>query len=150
MRVRIFAHASVVLVITGLAVGCARQAEPRYAALHAELAMLHTEAADARAQNAIRGLMHAYGRLIDARDWDGFAALWTNDAAYAAGPGRDTLKGGPAIASFLRNVISSNPAGVGEPNFHVFFNEEIHVTATRREPPACPRSLRPLRAARLS
>jgi len=46
---------------------------------------------------------------------------------YVGGPGSDTLRGGTAIADFLRNIIASNPSGVGEPNFHVFFNEEIEV-----------------------
>jgi hypothetical protein len=46
---------------------------------------------------------------------------------YVGGPGSDTLQGGTAIAEFLRKIISANPSGVGEPNFHVFFNEEIQV-----------------------
>lgn len=103
--------------------GCAQQ----QGASEADIAALRAEVAAAQAQNSIRSLMHAYGRLIDARDWDGFAQIWTDDAIYVGGPGSDTLKGGPAIAGFLRDIISSNPSGVGEPNFHVFFNEEIEV-----------------------
>ncbi|MET0291796.1 MAG: nuclear transport factor 2 family protein [Steroidobacteraceae bacterium] len=120
------------LAITWLASGCAQQPDPQAAATAAaqtaEIASLRNELADAKAQNAIRGLMHAYGRLIDARDWDGFAKIWTDDAVYVGGPGSDTLKGGPAISDFLRRIITSNPSGVGEPNFHVFFNEEIEVS----------------------
>lgn len=108
--------ASAGILIACLACGCTT-----------ELAALRGDIAQAQAQNAIRGLMHAYGRLIDARDWDGFAKLWTDDAVYVGGPGSDTLQGGPAIADFLRKIITSNPSGVGEPNFHVFFNEEIEV-----------------------
>jgi uncharacterized protein (TIGR02246 family) len=102
-----------------LASGCAPQVAPSEVAA-AEVAAL-------RADAEIRGLMHAYGRLIDARDWDGFAALWTDDATYVGGPGGE-LAGGPAIAAFLRDIIAANPSGIREPNFHVFFNEEITVT----------------------
>lgn len=116
------------LLMAWLASGCAPKPQAGSDALTAEVTALRAEVAEARAQDSIRGLMHAYGRLIDARDWDGFAKLWTDDAVYVGGPGSDTLKGGPAIAEFLRNIISSNPSGVGEPNFHVFFNEEIEVT----------------------
>jgi hypothetical protein len=50
---------------------------------------------------------------------------------YVGGPGSDTLVGGPAIADFLRKIITSNPSGASEPNFHLFFNEEIEVTGDR-------------------
>jgi len=112
------------MVLACFAAGCTSQA-------HGEddeaLASLRAQLAEARAQSAIRDLMHAYGRLLDARDFDGFAKLWTDDAVYIGGPGSDRLVGGPAIAGFLRDIITSNPSGVGEPNFHVFFNEEISV-----------------------
>jgi uncharacterized protein (TIGR02246 family) len=119
------------VALLALASGCAPKSEPQAAALAAELTSLRAAVADARAQNDIRGLMHAYGRLIDARDWDGFAKLWTDDAVYVGGPGSDTLRGGAAIAGFLRDIIASNPSGVGEPNFHVFFNEEISVAGSQ-------------------
>lgn len=119
--------ATAAIAIACLASGCAPRSGQQAEALSSELAALRTEVAEARAQNAIRGLMHAYGRLIDARDWDGFAKIWTDDAVYVGGPGSETVRGGPAISDFLRNIISANPSGVGEPNFHVFFNEEIDV-----------------------
>lgn len=122
---------SVGLVAACLASGCTPKPDSQADAMAAEVATLRAEVAEARAQNAIRGLMHAYGRLIDARDWDGFARLWTDDAVYVGGPGSDTLRGGAAIAGFLREIIAANPSGVGEPNFHVFFNEEIGVTGER-------------------
>jgi uncharacterized protein (TIGR02246 family) len=126
---RALVAASAGVLIAGLAAGCTPKPEQTPAAT--ELAALRDDIAQAQAQNAIRGLMHAYGRLIDARDWDGFAKLWTDDAVYVGGPGSDTLQGGPAIADFLRKIITSNPSGVGEPNFHVFFNEEIEVNGER-------------------
>lgn len=124
---RALAAVTVGLGLAALASSCARTADSQAGAPEPEIAALRAEVSEAHAQNAIRGLMHAYGRLIDARDWDGFAAIWTDDAVYVGGPGSDTLQGGPAIAEFLRNIIASNPSGVGEPNFHVFFNEEISV-----------------------
>ncbi|MCC7463338.1 MAG: nuclear transport factor 2 family protein [Gammaproteobacteria bacterium] len=125
---RALARAGAALVLVAIASGCVPKPDPQAGALAAEVATLRGDVADAHAQNAIRGLMHAYGRLIDARDWDSFAKLWTDDAVYVGGPGTDTLKGGPAIAAFLRKIIGANPAGVSGPNFHVFFNEEIHVS----------------------
>jgi ketosteroid isomerase-like protein len=98
---------------------------------NAALASLRADLAAAQAQNSIRSLMHAYGRLIDARDFDAFAKLWTDDAVYVGGAKSDPLVGGPAIAGFLRNIIASNPSAVGQPNFHVFFNEEIAVTGEK-------------------
>lgn len=92
---------------------------------------LRRDLAAAQAQNDIRSLMHAYGRTIDARDWDAFARLWTDDATYVGGPGSEQRIGGKAIAGFLREIIGANPSGVGEPNFHVFFNEEITVDGDR-------------------
>ncbi len=115
--------------LLGTMAACApKPATEANAAGAAELAALRAEVAAAQAQGAIRSLMHSYGRLIDARDWDGFAAIWTDDAVYVGGPGSDANTGGRAIGDFLRGIFASNPSGVGEPNFHVFFNEEIHVT----------------------
>ena len=127
MTIRPLAAVAAGLFIAGMVCGCAPRQDPAGDALAADVAALRADVAAAQAQNAIRGLMHAYGRLIDARDWDGVAKLWTDDAVYVGGPGSDMLHGGPAIADFLRKIISSNPSGVGEPNFHVFFNEEIAV-----------------------
>lgn len=129
MRALDFLRRVLPAAIAGLALassttGCTSQA---HGGEDEALASLRAQLAEARAQSAIRDLMHAYGRLIDARDFDGFAKLWTDDAVYVGGPGSERLVGGPAIAEFLRKIITSNPSGVGEPNFHIFFNEEISV-----------------------
>jgi uncharacterized protein (TIGR02246 family) len=131
IRTRVSATAGALLAC--LICGCAPKQDSASSASAADLAALRAEVAAAQAQNSIRALMHAYGRLIDARDWDGFAKLWTDDAVYVGGPGSDTLQGGTAIAEFLRKIISANPSGVGEPNFHVFFNEEIQVDGDRAQ-----------------
>ena len=125
------AAAIALLAATCAGAGCAPKTDPGAGAIAADVTALREAVAEARAQDEIRGLMHAYGRLIDARDWDGFAKLWTDDAVYVGGPGSDTLRGGPAIAGFLRDIIGANPSGLGEPNFHVFFNEEIEVTGAQ-------------------
>lgn len=111
-----------------LAGGCSQTSTAPPGVTATDLAMLRGELSAAQAQGSIRSLLHAYGRLIDARDWDGFAKIWTDDAVYVGGPGSEKVTGGPAIAQFLHQIIAANPSSVGEPNFHVFFNEEIEVS----------------------
>jgi uncharacterized protein (TIGR02246 family) len=83
-----------------------------------------TSAAD---RAAIHDLLVAYGETIDARDWDGFAALFAKDGVYAGGAGGEGLKG-PEAAEALRRTFEANPSGAGEPNFHLFFSERIALT----------------------
>lgn len=73
---------------------------------------------------AIHELLLAYGRTIDERDFDAFGALFTEDGEYAGN------KGPAAIAAGMRKTFAANPLGFREPNFHVFFNETIHVEGT--------------------
>ncbi len=77
----------------------------------------------------IRILMHDYGRLLDERDFDGFAQLFAGRAEYDSGG--MVSKGPAAIAGFLKDIIGRNPAGYQTPNFHVFFNESIEVQGDR-------------------
>src|SRR5262245_12285348 len=79
---------------------------------------LRAELHDLQARESIRELLHAYGRLIDARDFDAFAGLWAEDAAYVGGPGGEPVRGGQEIAEFLQGIFAQNPMGLGEPNFH--------------------------------
>jgi hypothetical protein len=73
--------------------------------------------------------MNDYGRLLDKRDFDGFAGLWAAQAEYVSG---GTVSRGPkAIADSLKDIIGRNPLGFGTPNFHVFFNESIEVQGER-------------------
>ena len=80
-----------------------------------------SEAAD-RAE--IHALLIAYGRTLDARDFDGFGRLFAKDGTYGSGGGGDA-KGGPAIAETMRKIFAANALGFREPNFHIFFNEVI-------------------------
>ena len=77
----------------------------------------------------IRILMHDYGRLLDARDFDGFAQLFAGGSEYDSGG--TVIKGPAAIAAFLKDIIGRNPAGYKTPNFHIFFNESIEVQGDR-------------------
>jgi hypothetical protein len=81
------------------------------------------------AREEIRILMHDYGRLLDARDFDGFAQLFAAQSEYdSAG----TVTRGPqAIAASLQSIIGRNPLGFKTPNFHIFFNESIEVQGER-------------------
>jgi len=77
----------------------------------------------------IRILMHDYGRLLDERNFDGFAQLFASQSEYDSGG--VISKGPDAIAAFLKDIIGRNPAGFKTPNFHVFFNESIEVQGDR-------------------
>jgi hypothetical protein len=77
----------------------------------------------------IRILMNDYGRLLDERNFAGFAELFAAESEYDSG---GTLSRGPdAIAAYLKDIIARNPAGFKTPNFHVFFNESIDVQGDR-------------------
>ncbi len=76
------------------------------------------------AREEIHGLMMAYGRTLDSRDFQAFAGLWAADAEYVQGVG-PAAKGPAAIRAVLEAAFARNAAGVKGPNFHVFFNEAI-------------------------
>ncbi len=97
----------------------------------ADIAAMQAALHDLAARESIRELLHAYGRTIDARDFEAFAALWAEDAEYVGGPGMAPLAGPDAIAGFMRDIITENPLGFGEPNAHLSFNEQIVVTGDR-------------------
>lgn len=84
--------------------------------------------ADDRA--AIHALLVEYGRTLDARDFDGFAALFARDGTYVAG--NNAGASGPEAEVMMRRVFAENAAGVREPNFHLFFNEVITLDAPDR------------------
>lgn len=75
---------------------------------------------------AIHALLVAYGSTIDARDFDGFAALFAEDGTYGAGNGAGVP--GKEAGEFLRRVFAENAQGFGEPNFYLFFNEVVTFT----------------------
>lgn len=77
--------------------------------------------ADDRA--AIHALLMAYGHTLDARDFEGFARLFAKDGVYIAGNGAGVS--GAQAGETMRQVFTDNASGVGEPNYHLFYNEVI-------------------------
>jgi ketosteroid isomerase-like protein len=92
---------------------------------------LEAELVELRARDAIRELIHAYGRTLDARDFDGFAELWAENAEYVGGPGGQAVVGPDAIAGFLEGIFAANPSGLEGPTAHLFANEHIEVDGRR-------------------
>jgi hypothetical protein len=109
------------------------------AALVALAAALHPAAAqedsaaiqEVRDRAAIHLLLLDYGRTLDERDFAGFGALFTADAEY--GPQGAMAIGPQAVAERMRAAFAGNSLGFADPNFHVFFNEQIEIAGERAE-----------------
>ena len=71
----------------------------------------------------IHALLVEYGRTLDARDFDGFAALFAKDGVYVAGTGKGVS--GKDAGETMRQIFAENALGFREPNFHIFFNEVV-------------------------
>ena len=82
-----------------------------------------SEAAD---RAAIHALLVEYGRTLDARDFEGFAALFAAEGVYVAGIGTEVR--GPEAAAMMRRVFAENALGFREPNYHLFFDEVVTFT----------------------
>lgn len=76
---------------------------------------------------AIHHLLVDYGRTLDARDFDGFAALFAHDGVYVAGGSGKPLSGAEA-GEAMRRTFAENALGFAEPNYHLFFNETVAFT----------------------
>src|SRR5690242_14153789 len=81
-------------------------------------------------RQAIEELFTAYGATLDRRDFAAFGRLFAEDAQYVGGPGEPT-RGRAAIQSLLEKQITSNPAHLPEPAYHLFFNPSIEVVGDR-------------------
>lgn len=101
------------LCLLGIGAACADDAGERLAALES--------------REAIRALLIAYGRTLDARDFAGFARLFARDAEYIGGGTMGSVRGADAIGAALRRVFEANPSGVSGANAHLFFNESIEL-----------------------
>jgi len=77
---------------------------------------------------AIHRLLVDYGRTLDARDFDGFAALFARDGIYVAGGGGGSELSGAQAGETMRRVFAENALGFAEPNYHLFFNETVDFT----------------------
>ena len=78
----------------------------------------------------IEELFSAYGTTLDRHDFAAFGRLFAEDAVYAGGPG-EPVRGRAAIQSLLEKQITSNPAHLPAPDFHLFFNPSIQVDGDR-------------------
>lgn len=76
-------------------------------------------------REAIRLVIRDYGRLLDERHFDEFGRLFAPEGEYVSAG--TTTRGPTAIAESLRRVMTGNPLGLAEPNFHVLFNERIEL-----------------------
>jgi len=82
-------------------------------------------------RQAIEELFTAYGATLDRRDFAAFGRLFAPDAEYGGGGPGGVTRGRAAIASLLEKQITSNPAHLPEPAFHLFFNPSIEVNGDR-------------------
>jgi uncharacterized protein (TIGR02246 family) len=111
--------------VAGVAAGLCAVAAPHFA---------HAGGHDAAAEQLqrvadrqeIEELFAAYGATLDRRDFAAFGRLFADDAVYVSGPGEPT-RGRAAIQSSLEKIITSNPAHLPTPDFHLFFNPSIRV-----------------------
>lgn len=78
------------------------------------------EAAD---RAAIHALLMAYGRTLDARDFDGFGKLFGKEGIYVTSGGEGVK--GPAASEMMRKIFATNAMGFRQPNYHIFFNEVV-------------------------
>jgi uncharacterized protein (TIGR02246 family) len=111
------------------------------AALVVVLAVPYLARADARSaesarlraledRQAIEELFTAYGATLDRRDFTAFGRLFAQDAVYVSGPGGPT-RGRAAIQTLLAKTLTSNPAHLPEPAFHLYFNPSVEVDGDR-------------------
>ena len=77
---------------------------------------------------AIHRLLVDYGSTLDARDFDGFAALFARDGVYVAGGSGAEALSGPQAGEAMRRTFAENALGFAEPNCHLFFNETVEFS----------------------
>ena len=80
----------------------------------------------------IHRLLVDYGRTLDARDFDGFAALFARDGVYVAGGSGAAPLPGAQAGEAMRRIFAENALGFAEPNYHLFFNETVEFTGPDR------------------
>jgi ketosteroid isomerase-like protein len=70
----------------------------------------------------IRKLLAEYGRLLDARDPHGWAALFGEDGEWVGGTRYGAISGPDALARFVSDEFGATP-----PSVHIFGNMAIEV-----------------------
>ena len=81
---------------------------------------------------AIHDLLVDYGRTLDARDFEGFAALFARDGVYVAGGSGAAPLPGAQAGEAMRRIFAENALGFAEPNYHLFFNETVEFAGPDR------------------
>lgn len=78
---------------------------------------------------AIRTLLHSYGRYVDERNWPAFSQLFSSDGGTWNG-GMGIAEGRAAIIHMMESTMGSDNTaanGVGVSNLHLISNEFITV-----------------------
>jgi ketosteroid isomerase-like protein len=74
---------------------------------------------------AIRQLLNAYGRTLDARDFRAYAELFAENGVWIGGFG--SVQGRAAIQAEMEKQIGTGLQRPGSSNHHIFMNESIEV-----------------------
>jgi 3-phenylpropionate/cinnamic acid dioxygenase small subunit len=77
-----------------------------------------------RAQDAesISGLLSRYGRMLDARDYAGWAALFAPDGEWVGGEAYGTIRGRTDLLAFATREFADTP-----PCVHIFGNMAVET-----------------------
>jgi hypothetical protein len=116
-----------VLIAVALAAVCGLPLLASAAGKAAEAGATRISALEDR--EAIRLVLRDYGKTLDERRFEDFGRLFAADGEYVSGG--QTTRGPEAIAAALRQIFSGNSFGLGEPSFHVLFNERIELQGDR-------------------
>lgn len=92
------------------------------------------DALEARVQRledteAIRELLRDYGRHLDRRDIDAWAALFAEDGEWLGGLGR--ARGHEALRGMLADALPPGPPAPGEGGHHLFADQRVEVDGNR-------------------
>jgi uncharacterized protein (TIGR02246 family) len=79
---------------------------------------------------AIRRILIDYAATQDARDYDGYAALFAKDGEWRNG--KTVYKGRPAIRQLLVGLYGTPPPGyVNSESFHITYNPQIELNGDK-------------------
>lgn len=92
------------------------------------------DALEARVQHledteAIRELLRDYGRHLDRRDIDAWAALFADDGEWLGGLGH--ARGREALRGMLADALPPGPPAPGEGGHHLFADQRVEVDGDR-------------------
>jgi ketosteroid isomerase-like protein len=131
MRQQMVTRRTGVLVISGLVITLLAPVAWAQEARTIEVLAARLKALEDK--EAIAGVLIAYGRALDSRDFKTYASLFSRDGSWSGGLGKVT--GGPqAIYDFMTSRIgggggnaAARPIGFGS-TYHIMSSFDIHVT----------------------